>query len=67
MSVLRQYSFSLSHAVCGQNIKDPAMLESMMESLDADGDTEVDFQEFMIFIAKLTICCHEFFGHLEDE
>ncbi|XP_062845578.1 protein S100-B [Trichomycterus rosablanca] len=50
-----------------QNIKDPSSFDSLMESLDADGDAEVDFQEFMTFVAMVTICCNEFFEHHEDE
>ncbi len=42
-------------------------MDSLMESLDTDGDSECDFQEFMTFITMVTICCHEFFEHHEDE
>ncbi|KAG7501795.1 hypothetical protein JOB18_006616 [Solea senegalensis] len=48
------------------HVKDQASLDSLMESLDTDGDAECDFQEFMTFIAMVTVCCHEFFVH-EDE
>ncbi|KAJ8351559.1 hypothetical protein SKAU_G00230350 [Synaphobranchus kaupii] len=49
------------------HIKDQATVDSLMESLDADGDSECDFQEFMTFITMVTICCHEFCEHHEDE
>lgn len=49
-----------------QHVKDQATLDGLMESLDADGDAECDFQEFMTFVSAVTICCHEFFQH-EDE
>ncbi|XP_038571310.1 protein S100-B-like [Micropterus salmoides] len=48
------------------HVKDQATLDSLMESLDTDGDAECDFQEFMTFISVVTVCCHEFFEH-EDE
>ncbi|KAG2459598.1 AOXA oxidase, partial [Polypterus senegalus] len=48
-------------------IKDQATVDHLMETLDADGDSECDFQEFMTFIAMVTIACHEFFEHHEDE
>uniref|UniRef100_W5MWM7 S100 calcium binding protein, beta (neural) n=2 Tax=Lepisosteidae TaxID=7915 RepID=W5MWM7_LEPOC len=48
-------------------IKDQATMDSLIESLDTDGDSECDFQEFMTFITMVTICCHEFFEHQEDE
>lgn len=49
-----------------QQVKDQATMDSLMESLDTDADSECDFQEFMTFITMVTICCHEFFKH-EDE
>ncbi|KAK1165483.1 protein S100-B-like [Acipenser oxyrinchus oxyrinchus] len=48
-------------------IKDQATMDSLMESLDTDADSECDFQEFMTFIAMVTIGCHEFFEQHEDE
>lgn len=50
-----------------QHVKDQATMDSLMESVDTDGDSECDFQEFMTFITMVTICCHEFFEHHEDE
>ncbi|KAM3584891.1 uncharacterized protein V6R79_001894 [Siganus canaliculatus] len=49
-----------------EHVKDQATLDGLMESLDADGDAECDFQEFMAFVSTVTVCCHEFFVH-EDE
>lgn len=48
-------------------VKDQATMDSLMESLDTDGDAECDFQEFMTFITMVSVCCHEFFEHQEDE
>ncbi|KAI7790807.1 protein S100-B [Triplophysa rosa] len=50
-----------------EQVKDQATMDSLMESLDTDADSECDFQEFMTFITMVTICCHEFFKHHEDE
>ncbi|KAM4559710.1 protein S100-B [Odontesthes bonariensis] len=47
------------------HVKDQAALDSMMEALDNDGDSECNFQEFMTFVSMVTICCHVFFE--EDE
>lgn len=49
-----------------QHVKDQATLDGVMESLDTDGDSECDFQEFMTLVSAVTVCCHEFFQH-EDE
>ncbi|KAF0045807.1 hypothetical protein F2P81_002336 [Scophthalmus maximus] len=48
------------------HVKDQAALDSLMETLDADGDAECDFQEFMTFISVVTVCCHEFFEHGDE-
>ncbi|RVE75077.1 hypothetical protein OJAV_G00013260 [Oryzias javanicus] len=48
------------------HVKDQAALDSLMESLDTDGDAECNFQEFMTFVSLVTVCCHEFFEHEDD-
>uniref|UniRef100_A0A8C7XQB4 S100 calcium binding protein, beta (neural) n=1 Tax=Oryzias sinensis TaxID=183150 RepID=A0A8C7XQB4_9TELE len=48
------------------HVKDQATLDSLMESLDTDGDAECNFQEFMTFVSLVTVCCHEFFEHEDD-
>ncbi|KAM6945566.1 protein S100-B [Aplochiton taeniatus] len=48
------------------HVKDQAAMDSLMESLDSDGDSECNFQEFMTFVTMVTVCCHEFFEH-DDE
>ncbi|XP_060767639.1 protein S100-B-like [Neoarius graeffei] len=35
-------------------VKDPAEFDSLMKTLDTDGNAECDFQEFMTFIAAVT-------------
>ncbi|XP_074857270.1 protein S100-B [Carettochelys insculpta] len=44
-------------------IKDQETVDKVMETLDADGDAECDFQEFVTFVAMVTSACHEFFEH----
>uniref|UniRef100_M4A7L2 S100 calcium binding protein, beta (neural) n=2 Tax=Xiphophorus maculatus TaxID=8083 RepID=M4A7L2_XIPMA len=48
------------------HVKDQSTLDGLMESLDADGDSECNFQEFMTFVSMVTVCCHEFFEHEEE-
>ncbi len=37
------------------------MVEKIMSDLDENKDGEVDFQEFVVLIAALTVACNEFF------
>ncbi|XP_043920423.1 protein S100-Z [Protopterus annectens] len=41
--------------------KDPRLVEKIMEDLDNNKDNEVDFNEFVILVAALTVACNEFF------
>ncbi|XP_012520562.1 PREDICTED: protein S100-P [Propithecus coquereli] len=41
--------------------KDKDAVDKMLKDLDANGDAEVDFSEFMMFVAVLTCACHKFF------
>nr|XP_023657219.1 protein S100-A1-like isoform X3 [Paramormyrops kingsleyae] len=41
--------------------KDPMVVEKIMRDLDANCDGEVDFQEFVVLVAALTVSCNEFF------
>ncbi|NXT21725.1 S10A4 protein, partial [Syrrhaptes paradoxus] len=36
-------------------------LQKIMGYLDSNSDSEVDFQEYMIFVASLAMICNEFF------
>lgn len=40
---------------------DPAVVEKIMAGLDDNKDGEVDFQEFVVLVAALTVACNEFF------
>uniref|UniRef100_A0A8C5NM52 EF-hand domain-containing protein n=1 Tax=Junco hyemalis TaxID=40217 RepID=A0A8C5NM52_JUNHY len=36
-------------------------VEKIMQDLDENGDGEVDFQEFVVLVATLTVACNTFF------
>ncbi|XP_078527584.1 protein S100-A1 isoform X2 [Lissotriton helveticus] len=46
--------------------KDMSSVETVLKELDENGDGEVDFQEFVIMVATLTVACNNFFNE-EDE
>uniref|UniRef100_A0A8D2PPL0 Protein S100-A1 n=1 Tax=Zosterops lateralis melanops TaxID=1220523 RepID=A0A8D2PPL0_ZOSLA len=41
--------------------KDSGAVEKIMQDLDENGDGEVDFQEFVVLVAALTVACNTFF------
>ncbi|KAM9381581.1 protein S100-P [Phaethornis superciliosus] len=41
--------------------KDKDAIDKVFKNLDDNGDSQVDFKEFMIFVAALTCCCHKYF------
>ncbi|CAB1332596.1 unnamed protein product [Coregonus sp. 'balchen'] len=41
--------------------KDPMMVEKIMNDLDSNKDNEVDFNEFVVLVAALTVACNDFF------
>ncbi|XP_072715808.1 protein S100-Z [Ciconia boyciana] len=41
--------------------KDPLLVDKIMKDLDSNKDNEVDFNEFVILVAALTVACNEFF------
>ncbi|XP_054477541.1 protein S100-A1 [Anoplopoma fimbria] len=41
--------------------KDPNVVEKIMGDLDENQDGQVDFQEFVVLVAALTVACNEFF------
>ncbi|OCT66706.1 protein S100-A1 [Xenopus laevis] len=43
--------------------KDAMSVDKIMSELDENGDGEVDFQEFVILVASLTVACNSFFNH----
>ncbi|XP_058681879.1 protein S100-Z [Poecile atricapillus] len=41
--------------------KDPLLIDKIMNDLDSNKDNEVDFNEFVILVAALTVACNDFF------
>ncbi|XP_068611934.1 protein S100-P-like [Brachionichthys hirsutus] len=39
--------------------KNPGQVDKLLNGLDFDGDSEVDFSEFMVLVAALTCACHD--------
>ncbi|NXT84306.1 S100P protein, partial [Zapornia atra] len=36
-------------------------IDKVFKKLDENDDSQVDFNEFVIFVAALTSCCHKYF------
>ncbi|XP_072316486.1 protein S100-A1 [Eucyclogobius newberryi] len=43
-----------------ENTKDPAKLEELMKDLDENGDGQVDFQEYVVFVVTMACLCNDF-------
>ncbi|KAM9331141.1 protein S100-Z [Gastrophryne carolinensis] len=41
--------------------KDPQLVDKIMKDLDSNKDNEVDFSEFVVLVAALTVACNDFF------
>ncbi|KFQ62485.1 protein S100-Z [Pelecanus crispus] len=41
--------------------KDPVLVDKIMKDLDSNKDNKVDFNEFVILVAALTVVCNDFF------
>ncbi|NXK34080.1 S100P protein, partial [Piprites chloris] len=41
--------------------KDKDAIDRVFKNLDENGDSQVDFKEFVLFVAALTCCCHKYF------
>ncbi|XP_026549156.1 protein S100-A1 [Notechis scutatus] len=42
--------------------REPEAVDKIMHDLDENGDGEVDFQEFVILVAAITVACNPFFS-----
>ncbi|XP_043828710.1 protein S100-P [Dromiciops gliroides] len=43
-----------------KNGKNNEVVEKLFKNLDDNGDSEVDFNEFIVFVAALTSACHKY-------
>ncbi|KAM9714989.1 LOW QUALITY PROTEIN: protein S100-Z [Dama dama] len=41
--------------------KDPELVDKIMQDLDANKDNKVDFNEFVVMVAALTVACNDYF------
>lgn len=41
-----------------QAAKSPGEVDKLLKGLDFNGDSEVDFSEFVVMVAALTCACH---------
>lgn len=70
-SFLRLCVYSPAHQldffflVSFQASKDPMVVDKIMKDLDENQDGQVDFQEFVVLVAALTVACNEFFVDLD--
>uniref|UniRef100_F6Z563 S100 calcium binding protein P n=2 Tax=Equus TaxID=9789 RepID=F6Z563_HORSE len=44
-----------------QTGRNKGAVDKLLKDLDANGDAEVDFSEFIVFVAALTSTCHKYF------
>lgn len=49
------------HLLPPQAQKDADAVDKVMKELDENGDGEVDFQEYVVLVAALTVACNNFF------
>uniref|UniRef100_G1RQ12 Protein S100 n=1 Tax=Nomascus leucogenys TaxID=61853 RepID=G1RQ12_NOMLE len=41
--------------------KDPQLVDKIMQDLDTNKDNKVDFNEFVVIVAALTVACNDYF------
>ena len=67
MGFSRRVSGTVSHFRAEHGIlppqaqKDADAVDKVMKELDENGDGEVDFQEYVVLVAALTVACNNFF------
>ncbi|XP_033837477.1 protein S100-A1 [Periophthalmus magnuspinnatus] len=50
-----------------ENVKDSDKVDELMKELDSNGDSQVDFQEFVIFVVSVACMCNDFLETLMKE
>ncbi|KAM6112410.1 protein S100-A4-like [Phoenicopterus ruber ruber] len=53
--------------VFGSRQTSEASLQQVMSNLDSNSDSEVDFQEYVIFLACMAMMCNDFFQDCPDK
>lgn len=53
------YNLFICYYYCPQSQKDPAAVDKIMKDLDANGDGQVDFEEFVSLVVGLSIACEQ--------
>ena len=51
----------------GQRQTNEASLQQLMGHLDSNSDSEVDFQEYVTFLACMAMMCNDFFQDCPDK
>ncbi|XP_078061017.1 protein S100-Z-like [Mustelus asterias] len=42
---------------------DPKAMKDILDSMDIDGNQEMDFQEFIVMVSSITILCNDYLVH----
>ncbi|NWX35996.1 S10A4 protein, partial [Notiomystis cincta] len=53
--------------IFGSKQTSEASLQKLMSNLDSNSDSEVDFQEYVTFLACMAMMCNDFFQDLPDK
>ena len=48
-----------SSSILFQAAKSQVEVDKLMKALDHNGDSEVDFNEFVVLVAAMTCACHD--------
>uniref|UniRef100_A0A3B4AA31 EF-hand domain-containing protein n=1 Tax=Periophthalmus magnuspinnatus TaxID=409849 RepID=A0A3B4AA31_9GOBI len=64
----KELNFEVSfYFLIAQNVKDSDKVDELMKELDSNGDSQVDFQEFVIFVVSVACMCNDFLETLMKE
>lgn len=56
---VQYFSLSMSFCPSMQSQKDPGAIDKIMKDLDANGDGQVDFEEFVALVVGLSVACEQ--------